>query len=125
MARTTEGDGFAVMLTSLAGLAGDEARKAKLLWLRNQIAEFEGENEDAQTFGVVQIIFALIPFFWPILWAQRRSMVTAAKTTYRQISNALDTWKTELGEDGPVIAAELERVRARSPRMLPWGKKAA
>ncbi len=116
-------DKLQLFIASIGNLAGDEARKAKLLYVRNELADFEAECSDARSFGLLQIVFAVIPLFWPFLLVQRHSMVNAAKLSVRRIRNALDVWKEDLGDEQPRLAAELDRLATGSPRLLPWGKR--
>lgn len=120
---TSSADKLQLFIASIGSLAGDESRKAKLLFVRNEIADFEAECTNARSFGLLQIAFAVIPLFWPILLAQRHSMVTSARLSARRIRNALDVWKGDLGDEHARLATELDRVETRAPRMLPWGKK--
>ena len=54
-------------VTGLANLSREEIRKAKSLYIRNAISELKALDENMRAFGCVQIFFALIPIFWPIL----------------------------------------------------------
>src|SRR6185503_10703377 len=77
----------------LAGLPPDEIRKAKSLYIRNAISEFKAMDESLKAFGCVQIFFAIIPIFWPILYGQRRMMRAQRKLAVERINNAIDVWK--------------------------------
>jgi len=80
----------------LAGLAPEEVRKAKVLYIRNAISEYHALQESLRAFGCVQILFALIPLFWPVLYAQRR-MINAQRRLFRErIENALTVWRDDL-----------------------------
>jgi hypothetical protein len=112
-------------IASIANLASDEARKAKLLYVRNEIAGYEAELEHSKHFGLLQLAFAVIPFFWPVLYVQRRAMITDARMKLRRIQNALEVWRTELGDDGLALEGELERLRPGEPRLIPFLKPKA
>ena len=112
-------------IASIANLAADEARKAKLLYVRNEIAAYEAELEDSHHLGFLQLAFAVIPFFWPFLYVQRRAMMTEARLKHRRIRNALDVWKAELGDEGLALEGELERLRPGEPRLIPFLKPKA
>jgi hypothetical protein len=85
-----------LFVAGLSGLPSEEIRKAKSLYIRDAIAEYQAMNESLQAFGCLQGFFAIIPFFWPVLYAQRR-MMTAQKTLCRQrIRNAIDVWRDDL-----------------------------
>ena len=81
---------------SMAGLPRDEIRKAKSLYIRNAISEFKALNEELRAFGIVQIFFAIIPLFWPILYAQRRGMNAQRRLAAERIRNAIAVWKDDL-----------------------------
>ena len=85
---------------SLAGRPPEEIRKAKSLYIRNAISEYRALNESVRAMGCLQLCFAVIPFFWPILYMQRR-MINAQRRMYAErIQNALDVWRDELqGEE--------------------------
>ncbi len=94
----------------LSGLSPDEVRKAKVLYLRNAISEYTAMREGMRAFGCVQAFFAIIPIFWPILYAQRRMMNSGMRLAQDRIRNAIDVWEDDLrGErfdlgDGEFIA---------------------
>jgi hypothetical protein len=85
-----------LFLAGLAGLPADEVRKAKSLYIRNAISEYDAMKESLAAFGCMQYFFALIPFFWPILYAQRRMMNAQQKLFEERIQNAMDVWKDDL-----------------------------
>ena len=85
----------------LAGLPRDEIRKAKSLYIRNAISEFRAMEESFKAFGCVQICFAIIPIFWPILYGQRRMLKAQRQLAIERIRNAIDVWKDDL--DGETV----------------------
>jgi hypothetical protein len=80
----------------LGGLPREEIRKAKVLYIRNAISEFKAMEESLRAFGCLQIFFAIIPIFWPILYAQRRMMNSQRRLARERIQNAIDVWKEDL-----------------------------
>lgn len=96
-----------MFVAGLSGLAADEVRKAKLLFLKNELSQLRALKTSYGGFGVAQGCFALIPFFWPILWAQRASMNAAVTMQTEQIRNALAVWRDDLGPEAAAIEAEL------------------
>lgn len=94
-----------LFVAGLSGLAPEEVRKAKLLYLRNQLSQLRALQTQIRGFGVVQGCFAIIPVFWPILWLQRKSMHAGLTMLIEQVRNAVEIWKDDLGSD----AVELER----------------
>jgi len=97
-----------LFIAGLSGLNVDEIRKAKLLFLKNELSQLRALKESLAGFGVAQGCFAIIPIFWPILWAQRKGMNAALTLQKDQIRNALSVWRDDLGVDGRDIESELE-----------------
>ena len=86
-----------MFVAGLSGLAPEEVRKAKVLYLRNAISELEALESSMRGFGVVQGCFAVIPFFWPFLYAQRRIMSAQVNLAKDRLRNAMDVWRDDLG----------------------------
>ena len=63
-----------LFVAGLSGLAPEEVRKAKLLYLRNAISEFQALQASFQGFEQAQGCMSIIPIFWPIIGAQKRMM---------------------------------------------------
>ena len=97
-----------LFIAGLSGLNTDEVRKAKILFIRNELSQLKALKESIAGFGVVQGCFAVIPFFWPILWAQRRGMNAALTLQKEQIRNALMVWREDLGDDARQMQSELD-----------------
>jgi hypothetical protein len=99
-----------LFVTGLSGLAPEEVRKAKLLYLRNAISEFEAMQASFEGFGQAQGCMSIIPLFWPIIGAQKRLMAAKLKLGKDRIRNAIEVWRGDLkGErfllDGDEIVA--------------------
>jgi hypothetical protein len=97
-------------VAGLSGLAPAEVRKAKLLYLRNAISEFQAMQASYQGFGQAQGCMSIIPVFWPIIGAQKQMMAAQLKLGKDRIRNAIDVWRSDLkGErfllDGEEIVA--------------------
>jgi hypothetical protein len=97
-----------LFIAGLSGLNADEIRKAKLLFLKNELSQLRALKESLAGFGVAQGCFAIIPIFWPILWAQRKGMNAALTLQKDQIRNALSVWRDDLRDDGREIESELD-----------------
>jgi hypothetical protein len=98
-----------LFVAGLSGLAPEEVRKAKRLYIRNAISEYEAMQAAFQGFGQAQGCMSLIPVFWPIIGAQRRMMAAQRQLAKDRIRNAIDVWREDLkGEtfwlDGEKIA---------------------
>lgn len=100
-----------LFVAGLSGLAGDEVRKAKLLFIKNEISELKALKASLAGFGVAQGCFAIIPIFWPILWAQRVGMNSAMTMQVEQIRNAIDVWRDDLGADAAKLDRDLQELQ--------------
>ncbi|MBN1918241.1 MAG: hypothetical protein JW889_10050 [Verrucomicrobia bacterium] len=80
----------------LAGIAPEEARKLKILYIKNALTEFKAARESMKAFGCVTAVFWIIPVFWPILIAQKRSVRLGERMFRERIQNALDVWRDDL-----------------------------
>jgi hypothetical protein len=83
---------------TIRGLSPDEIRDAKRLFVLNAITDYEKSRSQSFAFGFLQIVFAIIPFFWPILLMQRWSINTELKAQKTKISNAISIWRESLGD---------------------------
>ena len=77
------------------------------MFIRNEISQLRALKASHEGIGVAQGCFAIIPIFWPILWAQRAAMKAAVTMQGDQIRNALLVWGEELGPDAAALEAEL------------------
>ena len=80
----------------MEGLSAEELRKSKSLYIRNAISQYEAMKRNADAFKLAQGCFLIIPFFWPILYAQRRVLAGHQKLFEDQLENALEVWKDDL-----------------------------
>lgn len=97
-----------MFLTGLSGLSADEVRKAKLLLIKNEVSELKAIKTSMAGFGVAQGCFAIVPVFWPILWAQRKAMDAAVTLQKDQVLNALSVWRDDLGDAAREIEREID-----------------
>jgi hypothetical protein len=99
-----------MFVAGLSGLAPEEVRKAKVLFLRNAISELQAMQASFQGFGQAQGCLSVIPIFWPVIGAQKRIMAAQQQLAKDRIRNAIDVWRDDLrGErfriDGEEIVA--------------------
>ena len=99
-----------MFVAGLSGLAPEEVRKAKLLYIRNAISEYQATQAVIQGFGQAQGCASNIAVFWPIIGAQKRMMGAQLQLSRDCIRNAIDVWRGDLkGErfqlDGEEITA--------------------
>ncbi|MEZ5940863.1 MAG: hypothetical protein R3C18_05700 [Planctomycetaceae bacterium] len=101
-------DRLQLFIAGLSGLDPEEVRKAKLLFLKNELSQLRALKASYAGFGTAQGCFGFIPIFWPVLHAQR-SMMSATMTSHKeQLRNALDVWRNDLGQDAIGIERELD-----------------
>ncbi len=83
-------------IAGLSGLAPEEVRKAKILYIRNAISEHKAMEASFQGFGQAQGCMSVIPLFWPILGAQKRMMDAQLRLSEDRIRNAIEVWRDDL-----------------------------
>jgi hypothetical protein len=82
-----------LFIAGLSGLAPEEVRKAKVLYIRNAVAEFDAIQMSLKG---PQGCIALIPFFWPMLMIQKRAITIQIQLKKTLIHNAIDVWRDDL-----------------------------
>jgi hypothetical protein len=95
-----------LFVAGLSGMAPEEVRKAKLLYLRNAISEFQAMQASFQVFGRTQGCMSIIPIFWPVIGAQKRMMAAQLQLGKDRIRNAIDVWRGDLKGERFVIDGE-------------------
>lgn len=94
--------------STLAALPQDEVRKAKLLYLRNAMADHQMALRTMRGYLIALGVMSLVPVFLlvfvPAWWSYR-----AMRDTGRQkILNALEVWREDLGAEGEALRRELD-----------------
>lgn len=95
-----------LFVAGISGLAPEEVRKAKLLYLRNAISEFQAMQSSFQGFGQAQGCMSIIPIFWPIIGAQKRMMAARLQLGKDRIRNAIEVWRADLKGERFIIDGE-------------------
>src|SRR5688500_17281121 len=85
-----------LFVAGLSGMAPEEVRKAKLLFLRNAVSEYQAMQASYQGFGQAQGCMSIIPVFWPIIAAQKRMMAAQLQLGKDRILNAIEVWRSDL-----------------------------
>lgn len=85
-----------IFMAGLSGLAPEEVRKAKLLYLKNAISEYHAIKIGMQGFGQRMGCMSLIPIFWPVLGMQKRMIAAQLQLARDRIHNAIDVWRADL-----------------------------
>jgi hypothetical protein len=95
-----------LFVAGLSGLAPEEVRKAKVLYLRNAISEFQAMQASIAGFGQAQGCMSIIPIFWPVLGAQKKLMAAQLQLAKDRIRNAIDVWRGDLKGERFVLDGE-------------------
>jgi hypothetical protein len=85
-----------LFMAALSGLPQEEVRKAKSLYIRNSISEYRAIVESIAGFKSMQGCMMVIPFFWPVIGAQKRMMNAQLRLYRERIQNAIDVWQDDL-----------------------------
>jgi hypothetical protein len=83
-------------LAGMSGLSKEEVRKAKSLYIRDAISQFEAFEANRRLMGCLVVFFIIIPCFWPMLYIMRRSMNIQRRLFQERIRNALEVWRDDL-----------------------------
>jgi hypothetical protein len=98
-----------LFVAGLSGLAPEEVRKAKLLYVRNAISEYQAMHAAVRGFGQAQGCMSIIPVFSPIIGAQKRMMAAQLQLARDRIRNAIDVWREDLkGEKFQLDGEEID-----------------
>lgn len=81
---------------SIANLPQQEMRQAKLLYIRNAIAELRAQEQIFSSFGKLQGCLSIIPVFWPVLAMQKKIVAVHKQMATQKIINAIDVWRDDL-----------------------------
>ena len=95
-----------LFIAGLSGLAPEEVRKAKLLYLRNAISEYQAMRASIEAFGQNMGCMAIIPIFWPMMGAQKRIVSAQLQLGKDRIRNAIDVWRDDLAGERFTIDGE-------------------
>lgn len=82
----------------LAGLPGEEIRKAKLLFIKNEISELRAFTSQRAAFQKASGCIGFIPIFKPVRDLQQSAISARVTMQVEQIGNAIDVWRDDLGE---------------------------
>ncbi len=93
---------------SLSGLSADDVRKAKLLFLRNEIAQLRAIVANNSAWRIGTLAMFIMPLCWPMLYAQRKTMKVNAQLQADRIRNALSVWAYDLDGHNASLRQELD-----------------
>jgi hypothetical protein len=95
-----------LFMAGLSGLAPEEVRKAKVLYLRNAISEYQAMKASYQGLGQAQGCMSALPIFWPMARAQKQMMTAQLQLSKDRIRNAIEVWRSDLQGERFVIDDE-------------------
>jgi hypothetical protein len=85
-----------LFLASLSGMAEEEIKSAKGLWLRNAICEYTAAQTKArgQLWGFS--LLWIVPWCWPMIYSARQNTKADLLARRQSIDNALHAWRKDL-----------------------------
>ncbi|MEM7594581.1 MAG: hypothetical protein AAF383_24280 [Cyanobacteria bacterium P01_A01_bin.83] len=119
---------FSAFAASLKNLTKEEIRQAKVLYMKRAITGYESYCQNIPLFlllaGCVCMFmffnsitvfpfFALLPLLF--LFYTFKSIKNSLRYSKKQINNALEIWKEDLGDDYFKFKIELEKIEAKIP----------
>jgi hypothetical protein len=84
-------------IVSLHGMAANEVNKAKELYIRNAIADYETARSKFNSGLYLQIPLCIIPIFLPVMIYNIRNEHLDLKNMKTQIYNTIEVWGDDLG----------------------------
>jgi hypothetical protein len=85
-----------LFVAGLSGLAPEEIRKAKLLYLRNAISEYHAMKNSTAAFGQAMGCMGCMPMMWSMRSAQKQVIAAQLQLARERILNAIDVWRGDL-----------------------------
>ncbi|QVL31072.1 hypothetical protein KIH39_19800 [Telmatocola sphagniphila] len=85
-----------MFIAGLSGMAPEEVRKAKLLYIRNAISEYEAMKTGLAGFSQPSGCLSILPGFGKILGMQKQMVASQMQLAQQRIRNAIDVWKDDL-----------------------------
>lgn len=77
---------------ALAGVPEEEKRRKRIAYLREATRQIQMSSAIMEKSGCLFIPFAIIPFFWPVLWFARMARRKTMENAGAQLNAALDYW---------------------------------
>lgn len=120
---------FLVFVASLNNLTKKEIRQAKVLYIKQAITGYRSSCQDAFLFLLWTGCICIPAFFgslttadpfialFPLLFMfiTLKSIKNTLKYSKKQIINALEIWKEDLGDDYFRFKTKLEKIKAKIP----------
>jgi hypothetical protein len=99
-----------LFVAGLSGLAPEEVRKAKVLYIRNAISEYHAMKISTAVFGQAMGCMGCMPMMWSMRSAQKQMIAAQLQLARERILNAIDVWRDDL--KGEHFHLDDEEVRA-------------
>lgn len=91
-------DSLNAFANSLRGMAVDEIQKAKELFIKNAISDYETAVKKFNNLLFLRVFLFIIPIFWPFLIVLLRNEYLDLKNSKNQILNTIEVWGDDLGD---------------------------
>src|SRR5438874_5582407 len=83
-----------LFVAGLSGMAPEEVRKAKVLYIRNTISEYQAMRASSEAFGEAGGCLSVL--FRSFTGAQRKMIAAQLQLAKDRIRNAIDVWRDDL-----------------------------
>lgn len=93
---------------TLSTLPRDEIRKAKSLFIRNAIVDFQLSRSTGKTMLIVLGVMSIVPVFLVVFIPSLASYLKGNEAAKQKIRNAIDVWRDDLGPEAATLLAQLE-----------------
>ncbi|MBN8708781.1 MAG: hypothetical protein BGO12_12660 [Verrucomicrobia bacterium 61-8] len=95
-------------VASLSALPTDEIRKAKSLFIRNAIADYQMSRKSLRVMVVMMGVLSIIPIFLIVFIPTFISYRALKENGRQKILNALEVWRSDLGSDYEELIGALD-----------------
>ena len=85
-----------LFLAGLSGMAEEEIKSAKGLWLRNAICEYTAAQTKARSQLWGFSLLWIVPWCWPMIYSARQNTKADLLARRQSIDNALQAWRKDL-----------------------------
>jgi len=92
---------------SMATLPREEMRKAKALYIRNTIVDFELSRSTGKTMLIVMGALCIIPIFLVVSIPGYIAYKKGLDAGRQKIRNAIEVWREELGAEADALLAQI------------------
>lgn len=94
---------------TLSSLPKEEVRKAKLLFIKNAIADFALQRSSGRVMVIVMGCMSIIPIFLIVFIPAFVSYRKGVQVTRQKIRNAIEVWRDDLDVEADNLLSDLMR----------------